>query len=188
MKHEEKIVKNATEKLSESMSTPNNKEAYERILKKATEHAVTPKDLLEMSDAQVEAIYAQAYRLYNTGKYNDAISLFRLLTMIDPTEAKFSLGLAACFHMLKDYKAASDLYVLCGVLDPESPIPAFHASDCYLQMKDKVSAIISLELAIKKAGQKPQYQILRDRAQLTIDSLKKDLNLNEQPKKDVSAS
>ena len=140
---------------------------------------MTPKDLLKITDAQAEGIYAQAYRLYNTGKYKDACNLFRLLVMINSTEAKYALGMAACFHMQKEYKAAADMYMLCSILDPASPIPPFHASDCYIQMKDRVSALFSLELAVQKAGQKPEYKVLKDRALLTISTLKKELGMKE---------
>ena len=37
------------------------------------------KDALRLNDTLVEGLYGQAYRLYNTGKYDDAIQIFRLL-------------------------------------------------------------------------------------------------------------
>jgi type III secretion system low calcium response chaperone LcrH/SycD len=85
------------------------------------------------------------------------------------------MGLAACFHMLKEYKSAAEIYAICGMIDPESPIPYFHASDCYLQMHNSVAAIVTLEMAIKRAGDKPQYATLKDRAALTVASLKQEL-------------
>lgn len=131
-----------------------------------------PKDALGLSDAIIEGIYAQAYRLYNTGKYSEAIHLFRMLVMLNTTESKYILGLAACFHMLKEYQNAVQTYAMCAMLDPESPIPHYHASDCYIEMKDKLSAIISLDLAIQRAGDKPEYAKVKERASLTIESLK----------------
>lgn len=130
-----------------------------------------PKDALGLSDALVEGIYAQAYRLYNTGKYSESIHLFRMLVMLNSTESKYILGLAACFHMLKEYQNAVQVYSMCAMLDPENPIPHYHASDCYVQMQDPLSAIISLNLAVQRAGEKPQYVKIKERALLTIDSL-----------------
>ncbi len=40
------------------------------------------KDALGLSDAIVEGIYAQAYRLYNTGKYQEVTDLFRMLVIL----------------------------------------------------------------------------------------------------------
>lgn len=179
MKGEEKQVADAAKKIGEQLKETESG-AYTEILKKATSGTVTPKDVLKISDAQVESIYAQAYRYYNTGKYKEATELFRYLMMLNPTEAKYTLGLAACFHLMKDFEAAAQIYLLCNMLDENSPIPAFHASDCYLQMKDKVSALVSLNMAIKKAGDKPEYQILKDRALLTAETLKKELKLKDE--------
>ncbi len=65
-------------------------------------------------------------------------------------EPSNTLGIAACFHMLKEYKNAVQAYMICAMLDPENPIPHFHASDCYVEMKDNLSAIISLDLAVQR--------------------------------------
>lgn len=139
-----------------------------------------PKDLLGIGDAMVEGIYSQAYRLYNTGKYRDAAQLFRLLVMLNVTEAKYCMGLAACFHMLKEYPGALNGYVSCSMIDPESPLPHFHASDCHLHMNNPIGALVALEMAVKRAGDKPQYATLRDRALLTIEGLRKQITEKQQ--------
>jgi hypothetical protein len=64
---------------------------------------------------------------------------------------------------------------MCAMLDPGSPIPHYHASDCYLQMNDKVSALIALEMAIQRSENKAEFQQLKDRAALTVSSLKDDI-------------
>lgn len=147
----------------------------EQIAKKMSSSGMMPKELLGLNDAMIEGIYGQAYRLYNTGKYREAGQLFRLLVMLNATEAKYAMGLAACLHMIKDLKAAVEAYMLCSVIDPQSPIPHYHASDCYIQMKDRLSAVISLELAARACGDKQEYKTLKDRAQMTILSLKKEI-------------
>ena len=147
---------------------------FQKLSRDALAQNMIPKRIMGLSDAMVEGLYSQAYRLYSTGKYKDASQLFRLLIMMDSTEAKFAMGLAACFHMMKEYSNALNMYALCGIIDPESPIPHYHASDCYIQMKDNVSAIISLEMAIKRAGEKPEFQALKDRALMSIESLRKE--------------
>jgi type III secretion system low calcium response chaperone LcrH/SycD len=134
-----------------------------------------PKDTLGMSDQMVEGIYGQAYRLYNSGKYREAVQLFRLLIMLNATESKYTLGLAASFHMLKDYRHAVETYTLCAILDTESPVPHYHAADCFIQMGDLHSAIVTLDVAIKRAASKPQYQVLKDRSLMTLESLKKEI-------------
>lgn len=133
------------------------------------------KEVLKYSPSQIDAAYSQAYRLYNTGKYEDAVQLFRVLLLLDPTDGKHYLGLAACMHMLKEYECAVQLYMIAGMMNPKNPIPHFHASDCYIELGDRVSAILCLEMAVMYSEEKPEYQVLKDRALLTIATLKKEL-------------
>ncbi|MCB1112839.1 MAG: SycD/LcrH family type III secretion system chaperone [Chlamydiales bacterium] len=175
MKGDQHQVKKAAEDMGDKLQG-ETKEQYEQVAKKIVKQGAFPKDALGLSDSMVEGIYGQAYRLYNTGKYRDAGQLFRLLIMIEPTQSKFTMGLAACLHMCKDYQAAVEAYALCSIIDPDSPIPHYHASDCYLQMKDKLSALVALEMAVKRAESREEFKTLKDRALMTIETLKKEIS------------
>jgi type III secretion system low calcium response chaperone LcrH/SycD len=181
MKSEQDEIKKAAQDLGASLHEEKAKE-YQNIAQKAMQQGVMPKDILGLSDAMVEGIYGQAYRLYNTGKYKDASQLFRLLIMLNSTEPKYSMGLAACFHMLKEYQNAVSTYAMCGVVDPENPIPHYHASDCYIHLKDPISALIALEMAVDRSKEKQEYQTLKDRAKLTIETLRQEINQNKENK------
>ncbi len=170
----QKEIKKAAEEIAKKIEL-NDKIDYAKMENEFAKNMKTPQQLWGLTDPMVEGIYAQAYRLYNTGKYKDAIQLFRLLVMLNPQESKFILGLGACFHLLKEYKNAAETYQLCALANPENPIPYYHSSDCYIQMKDPISAHIALEMAVKRAGEKPEYQTLKDRARLTLESLKKEI-------------
>jgi len=182
MKGEQQQIKKAAEQTGSSVKQ-ESAESLKAAMEKATRKGTSPKDALGLTDAMVEGVYGQAYRLYNTGKYKEAIQIFRLLLMINSTEPKYAMGLAACFHMLKDYKVAADTYSIVGVIDSESPISFYHASDCFLQMGDSVSALVALEMAIKRAGEKPEFRTLKDRAILTAESLKKEIERCNRGKK-----
>ncbi|PJD93770.1 MAG: CesD/SycD/LcrH family type III secretion system chaperone [Parachlamydia sp.] len=183
MKGEKSQIKKAASNVGAEL-----KQEKEKKVKSATDNVVNkglaPKDLIGMSDSMVEGVYGQAYRLYNTGKYRDAAQLFRLLIMLNATEPKYAMGLAACYHMLKGYESAAQVYAICAMLDPESPVPHYHSSDCYLQMGAKMSAIMALEMALKRAGDKPQYATLKDRSSLTLASLRKELENQEKQAKE----
>ncbi len=158
-----------------SGKTEKAQEDYQKMAGKILKQGSFPKDALGLSDGMVEGIYGQAYRLYNTGKYEDAAQLFKLLLLINSTDSKYSMGLAACFHMSKEYSSAIEVYAICAVIDSNSPLPHYHSADCYIQMKDRVSAVIALEMAIKRAMGKTEYKTLEDRAKMMIDRLKKEL-------------
>lgn len=148
------------------------KDAVSEITAK-TQKGMTPKDAMSLPPGYLENIYSQAYQLYNTGKYSDASNMFRLLIMFNAMEAKYVMGLAACYHMMKDYVSAIQTYTLCSVLDSTNPIPHYHSSDCYIQMREYVSAMLCLELAIERAGDSPEYAKMNERALLGLEGLRK---------------
>jgi len=152
--------------------------ALGEIADKMLKQGMTPKDAIGLTSGYLENVYAQAYRLYNTGKYAEATHLFRILIMLNAMEPKYMLGLAACFHMLKEYFNAIQTYTMCSALDPQNPIPHYHSSDCFIQMKEYLSAMICLEMAIERAGDKSEYAKMKERAQLSLESLKQQVASN----------
>lgn len=182
MAGEQNQIKKATASLGKDVGGVTAQDV-EQLGKRMTEKAMMPKDVLGLSDAMVEGLYAQAYRLYNTGKYKESSQIFRILMLVNVTEPKYAMGFAACFHMMKEYLNAVKTYGICSVMDPQNPIPHFHASDCYMQMKDPLSAMIELEMAVKKAADRPEFHTLKDRALLTIESLKKEIIEKNKTKK-----
>lgn len=132
------------------------------------------KSLLGVPAKTMDGMYEHAYNLYNTGRYKEAIPVFRNLTTLHTNESKYMLGLASCYHMLKDYQMAAGVYLVVSTVDPNNPIPYFHSSDCYMQMGDKVSAIVMLEMAISNAKE-TKYEILKQRAEISLAGLKKEV-------------
>lgn len=174
MKHAKQGIKKAIKETGEFIKNKEGK-TFQELTGKSVQSCSAIKDVLGITDESAEGIYGQAYLLYNTGRYRDAAEVFRLLIMLNSTEPKYLIGLAACHHMQKDYQAAGSTYNLASIIDPDNPIPFFHASDCYLQLGDKASAAAMLEMAVTRAKGKPQYATLKQRAEITLDTLKKEI-------------
>lgn len=174
---EKKQMEEEALNLSEEPFSEGDKKLAD-VLNKVMKKGMLAKEALGLNDTVVEGLYAQAYRLYNTGKYVDASYVFRILITLDPTEPKYLLGLGACFHMGKEYQNAIEAYTMCAVIDPQNPVPHYHASDCYLNLGDKISSIVALEMTVKRAGDKPEFAAIKDRARMTIDKLKKEVQEN----------
>jgi len=164
----------AAQKLGKEFADKKKSER-EKLEQELLKEGVKPKDLVGMNDTMVEGIYGQAYRLYNTGRYKDAMQIFRFLILWNATEPKYTRGLAACYHMLKEFENAAEAYTLCASVDLKNPIPYYHASDCYIQMKDYYSALMVLKTAIQRAGGNPEFKTIKDRMVRTAESLEKQL-------------
>lgn len=175
MKSEEVQIKRAMEQLGQKINDPNFQTFLNSVFKDVLQGGKVPKEALKFTDEKTERMYAEAYRLYNSGKYREASYIFRMLIFLDVTQPRYTMGLAACAHMEKDYDAAIKAYISCSAMDADDPLPLFHASDCYIEKNDPASAILMLEMAVLRAGDRSEYQIMKDRALLTIESLKKEL-------------
>jgi len=167
------------------------KEKLRAFAKDITE-GKTPKEAMGLSDDYIEGMYSFAYRLYTMGKYDQALQLFRLMVMLNPMESRYLLGLAACYHMLKDFDNASSSYMLCSILDPADPVPYYHASDCFLQLEDLPMAYDSLRLCIIQCEGKPDYEKIKSRAEVSLEVLKQtydpDKEKENTPKKKKKAA
>lgn len=151
------------------------KETIQTLLVGAADKGIMPKHALQLGDDTMEAIYGQAYNLYNQGRYKEASYIFRLIMLLDYMTPKYILGLAACLHRMKDYKNAANIYLLCGTIDVTNPLPHYHAADCYIQLNVPEMAVFSLGLAITAAGDQPQYAVVKERSTLMKESLEKQL-------------
>jgi len=134
-----------------------------------------PKDAAGITDEDVEAIYDQAYQLYGMGKYDDARKVFTSLTVLNPTDHRYLFAHAACSQMLGEYHAAADGYTHHAMMSHDDPLSYYHAADCYLKINDRLSALVSLKLVVKRAGARPEYKLIKERAEMTMATLEKEL-------------
>jgi type III secretion system low calcium response chaperone LcrH/SycD len=149
--------------------------AMKELLHKMMKEGMTPQEATELSPEFLESSYAHAYHLYNTGRYVEAAEAFRMLIIMNSMEFKYILGLAACFHRLKDFDNAIKTYTICSVIDPQDPLPSYHSSDCFLQQGDQLSAMVCLKRSITTAGDQPEFSNIKERALLSLEKLKLDL-------------
>jgi len=150
------------------------KDALVAFVKGVFQQGLAPKDALGLTDAQMEGIYGQAYRLFNNGRYSEAKGLFRILIMLNAMEPKYTMGLAACLHMEKKYDLAIPMYFMSSQADPKNPIPLYHASDCFIQQKEPKGAMWLLEQVIELCADREEFSVIKDRAKMTLESLKKE--------------
>lgn len=141
--------------------------------KNMLEHGISPSETLKIPDEIMEGLYAEAYNLYNQGKYQDATYLFKFLVMMKGREYKYVLGLAATMHMKKEWVTAATMYEMASLLAMNNPVPLYHASDCYINADMIPKAIDALERAIERSEISKEYEILKKRAELTLKNLRR---------------
>ncbi|MCB1135067.1 MAG: SycD/LcrH family type III secretion system chaperone, partial [Chlamydiia bacterium] len=159
-------------------NTEQLQEGIANLLYLVINKGIPAKDVLQMPPEMVETLYSHAYNMYNQGKYDEAEHLFRFLMLLDPLEAKYAFGQAAVSHMKKQYEQAGKMYYMCTLLNPDDPMPHYHASDCYMKLNDLGSALLSLEFAIDASEGKPEFKGLVEKARALKQALEERMGLS----------
>ena len=148
-----------------------NNEQVEEMLMEFFGKGGTFKDLKDMSDDAMEAIYSVAYNLYQGGKYEEAQKVFQFLCFYDHFNRKYFMGLGACQQMMKEYENAIEIFSFATILDSDDPRPMLYIGDCHMAMGNKEEAKIAYETAQEWAGDKEEFAEDKERAQSMLENL-----------------
>lgn len=148
-----------------------NDEQVEEMLTEFFGKGGTFKDLKNMSDDAMEAIYSVAYNLYQGGKYEEAQKVFQFLCFYDHFNRKYFMGLGACQQMMKEYENAIEIFSFATILDSDDPRPMLYIGDCHLAMGSKDEAQAAYETAIEWAGAKEEFAEDKERAHSMLENL-----------------
>lgn len=176
---EEDIEKRILEKLEEYGKDLSKEEKQLQLeaLKNVLIQKQEPKEAMGISEENLELMYYQAYTLYQAGNFKEANNFFRMLTFLDRKKGKHWHGLAATYHKLGEFEKAAESYFAWAVVQKDTPLPYYHASDCFEQMKNPIGAFFALNGAISRCGNNPEYAKIKERCLMMRDKLNQDLQL-----------
>lgn len=177
------LIKDTVSKMSQRFPDEDPKK-HEELLIKIFEEGKSPKEAMGFDDKFMEHLYADGYRLFQSGNYEDAKQIFLFLMKLNPSESKYAYGVGSCFQKQEEWQYAINAYMACMVADLSSPLPLFHVADCLLRLNSPSEALIVLKSAVDLAN-KPEHSALKQRAEMMIESLTNDLNKNK-PEIDAS--
>jgi tetratricopeptide (TPR) repeat protein len=103
------------------------------------------------TDAQLEAVYAIAHRLFEHGRYERAARHFGFLTLYRPASARFLKGLGASQFMERDFDRAAATWALLVLLEPEDAEAAYLFARAALMRGEGAHADAALARAIELA-------------------------------------
>lgn len=129
-------------------------------------------EALGLEPEQIEGVYGMAVRFYEGGEYEQAEKFFKLLMMLDPEDVRYQLGLAACRMMQEEYGDAISVYIMAAVIDPDNPEIPLRRAECNCKREEWIPAGKALEKALELMGDDEKYTLLRERAQVLLDSIK----------------
>ena len=118
----------------------------------------TFKELKNLSDDSMEAIYSVAFNLYQGGRYDEAKKVFQFLCFYDHYNKKYFLGLGACQMMQQDFETAVELFSFASALDTDDPRAMLYIGDCHMAMGKPAAAKVAYETAAEWAGDQEEYR------------------------------
>ena len=131
-------------------------EALTRVVEKIENGMAVEKH--EMSQDLIDSLYSYAYHFYQNGKYEEAKSFFRFLTLLNMNLPKYWMGLGASDQMLKNYDEAIYSYKVAMVLNESDPYVYFVIADCYIAEGQTEKGIEVLEEAVRLFGEDDKYK------------------------------
>jgi len=122
------------------------------------------------SQDDLEKMYAVGHGLYTQGRFREAMRIFGFLAMRDHLDMRFARALAACLQMLKQYKQATEMYLLAYAMDMSDPSPNLHVCECLIAQGQGAAAREGLELLLETSD--PQRHAgVRAKAQALLEFL-----------------
>jgi type III secretion system low calcium response chaperone LcrH/SycD len=173
------LIQESIDKKGSKFNPAQKKMIEEAIVQLYTEDNKMPKDVQGYTPKMMETIYNYGYRLFQSGKYRQALDFFKFLFRKDFSSYRYCFQIAACYHYLKDYNNACAYYRIAGDLAPHHPVPHFHLADCWIHLGLPRSALLAFKEAIRLTGNTPQYKKLKERAILEYDNLEKELKTKQ---------
>lgn len=107
-----------------------------------------------ITNYEMEELYEEAHKHYETNRYLDSITIFRWLVLFNCYEMKYWMGFAATQQLLEKYEKALHGYAVAALLDSENPYPHYYAYECYTIQNNKEDADKALELAYQRCNGK----------------------------------
>lgn len=134
------------------------------ILRRQMEEGKTFQEIIGYTDETMEKFYKVAYHLFQQQEYQKAADAFIFLTTLNPNIHSYWLGLGMSEQLCGGYQGALLAYAMAILTDVESPTAHYHSATCYRILHDNESALQSLEMAVRCAGDKTDFAHLKERA------------------------
>lgn len=152
---------------------PTKAEKYRPQLTHYFEQGGTWQELLGFDSNTMAAHYQKAYELFQSADFKKAAAAFSYLTMINPYEYTYWIGLAVAKQSDRSFEEAIVAFHMAEAIDIKNPLPHLHLAQCYYAIQQKEKVTDHLKKAIEVAGSAPEYQQIRQKAEMLLKNLPK---------------
>lgn len=171
------LIKKLVKENSQGLTEEELKREEEAMLKIFFEGSF-PADALGFSKEFLDEVYHYAYNLFQQNKIEEASQLFRWLKKMVPVEPIYTIALIHCLTLQKKWLGAISYLLELAYLDVEDPVPFEKISECLIELGDLSGALITIDKAIERAGDKKEFAEAKGKWQLRYDNILSQLNID----------
>ena len=126
-----------------------------------------------MKPEALENLYALAHGLYTSGNFHDAQIVFQALSLYNPQDYRFWMGLAGSRQAQEQYQAAIDAYQMAAVATQlKTPEPFLYAARCLLKLGRKDDCIVAIQALLKIGNENdPRHVLVHTKAKALLGLL-----------------
>ncbi|WP_257294825.1 hypothetical protein [Endozoicomonas sp. YOMI1] len=118
----------------------------------------TMKELRNMDQSQLDAMYRVAFAQFNSGHYNDALKIFRHLCLLDHTSYSYFLGLGLSQYELSLFAQGAATLAHGEKLDQKDPRASLMMAKCFIEIERWSLAQKALSEAVMRASQSARWK------------------------------
>jgi tetratricopeptide (TPR) repeat protein len=137
--------------------TPEELKMQEEALKEIYVNGKTPAKACGIDNDYLTLAYRYGYSLYQKNKFREAWQVFEWLKIMNPCQIEYRTANLHCLLQLKNWTLAINELMMLAFLNGEDPYPFAKMAECLIELNDLASALIIIEMAIDRAGDKKEY-------------------------------
>lgn len=101
-----------------------------------------------LAKEDLEALYVLGINFYEAQAYGEAREVFEQLCLLDDADPRYWFALGGALQQASRPEEALTAYSVCQSIEPENPLPAYHAHECHLSLGDPSTATKALRLVL----------------------------------------
>ena len=121
------------------------------ILEKDEGKPRTLQEKFELSDATIDVFYEVSKEIFDNEEYQDAEDAFFTLSLFNPLQSLYWIGLGMSSQRLMKYEFALSGYSMAAIINAESPLPHMYAAQCFVNLNKRYQARQAVKLALEVA-------------------------------------
>ncbi len=100
-----------------------------------------------LTEKECETLYSQAFALYSSHSFSEALHLFERLVQAQPLHIDHWIGHGACLQMERKYEKALHSWALAALIEGDNPLPHLRAAECLFSLGDGEEGMVALKKA-----------------------------------------